>query len=77
LVEWYQPDPSFGDAVERLRQVADGAHIRLRGAVTAPSDETTFAVIEGDSVEAVIEACRQAGWHTDRITPVTRADLTA
>ena len=80
LVEWYQPDlatTAFDDAVRRLRLVADAAQIRLRGAMTAPSDETTFAVIEGDSAEAVIEACRQAGWHTDRITPVTRADLTA
>lgn len=80
LVEWYQPDlaeTSFDEAVKRLQQVAGAAQICLRGAVTAPSDETTFAVIEAESVEAVIEACRRAGWHTDRITPVTRADLSA
>ena len=80
LVEWYQPDvagTSFDEAVKRLQQVAGTAQIRLRGAVTAPSDETTFAVIEGESADAVIDACRQAGWHTDRVTPVTRADISA
>jgi hypothetical protein len=67
---------SFDEAVTKLRKVADDAHICLRGAVSAPTDETTFAVIEADSAEAVIAACWQAGWQTDRVTPVTRANLT-
>lgn len=68
---------SFDEAVTKLQQVAQDAHICLRAAVSAPTDETTFAVIEADSAEAVVAACRQAGWHTDRVTPVTRADLSA
>jgi hypothetical protein len=80
LVEWYQPDliaTPFVEAVERLEQAALSGHSRVRSAMTAPTDETTFAVIEGDSAEAVTEVCRRAGWRTDRITPVTRAELSA
>jgi hypothetical protein len=49
----------------------------LLGALTAPSDETIFGVLAADSAEAVVQACQQAGWHTDRVTPVTRADINA
>jgi hypothetical protein len=80
LVEWYQPDlaaTTFDDAVDRLRQVAGAGNVRLLGALTAPSDETIFGVLAADSAEAVVQACQQAGWHTDRVTPVTRADISA
>lgn len=80
LVEWYQPDlaaMSFDDAVEQLQKVADAARIRLLGALTAPSDETFYGVIAADSAEDAIEACQQAGWHTDRVTAVMRAHINA
>jgi hypothetical protein len=80
LVEWYQPDlalTSFDDAVDRLKQVARAGRVRLLGALTAPSDETIFGVLAADSAEAVVQACQQAGWQTDRVTAVTRADITA
>ena len=80
LVEWYQPDlalTSFDDAVDRLKQIAGAGRVRLLGALTAPSDETIFGVLAADSAEAVVQACQQAGWHTDRVTPVTRADISA
>jgi hypothetical protein len=45
--------------------------------LTAPSDETVFGVFAAESAEAVIEACRQAGWHTDRITAGVQARINA
>ena len=80
LVEWYQPDLAalpFDNAVEQLQTVADAAHVRLLGALTAPTDETIYGVLAADSVELAIEVCQQAGWHTDRVTAVMRAQLTA
>ena len=80
LVEWYQPDLaalSFDNAVERLQTVADALDVRLLGALTAPTDETIYGVLAADSAEVAIEVCRQAGWHTDRVTAVMRAQLTA
>ncbi len=80
LVEWYQPDLAalpFDNAVEQLQTVADAAHVRLLGALTAPTDETIYGVLAADSAEVAIEVCRQAGWHTDRVTAVMRAQLSA
>lgn len=80
LVEWYQPDLaalSFDDAVDQLQKVAEAGDIRLLGALTSPTDETIYGVIGADSAEAAIEACRQAGWHTDRVTAVMRAHIPA
>jgi hypothetical protein len=80
LVEWYQPDLaalSFDNAVEQLQTVADAAQVRLLAALTAPSDETIYGVLAADSAEVAIEVCQQAGWHTDRVTAVMRAQLSA
>jgi hypothetical protein len=68
---------SFDDAVDRLQQVAGAAQVQLLAALTAPSDETIFGVLAADSAEAVVQACQQAGWRTDRVTPVTRANISA
>jgi hypothetical protein len=78
LIEWYQPDlaaMSFDEAVEKLQRIAETAQVRLMGALTAPSDETIYGVLIADSAEAAIDACHQAGWRTDRVTPVTRANI--
>jgi hypothetical protein len=80
LVEWYLPDlavTSFDDAVDRLQQVAETAQVQLLGALTAPSDETFYGVLAADSEESAIEACHQAGWQTDRVTAVLRAQISA
>lgn len=80
LVEWYQPDLAtmpFDRAVDRLKQVTSALRVRLLGALTAPTDETFYGVLAADSAEDAIEACRQAGWHTDRVTAVRRAQLPA
>ena len=80
LVEWYQPDlaaTSFDEAVDRLQKTAVALEVRLLGALTAPSDEAIYGVLAAESAQAVIEACQQAGWQTDRITSVTRANINA
>jgi hypothetical protein len=68
---------SFDDAVDRLQRVARGWRVQLLGALTAPTDETFFGVLAADSAEAVVQACQEAGWRTDRVTPVTRANINA
>ncbi|CAJ1499125.1 hypothetical protein [[Mycobacterium] holstebronense] len=76
LVEWYQPDlaESTVDAViDRLASAAAAVHGRLVVALTSPSDETLFGVVAADSPDAVVTACREAGWHVDRITAGVRA----
>ncbi|MGH3970300.1 MAG: hypothetical protein ACRDTV_19805 [Mycobacterium sp.] len=77
LVEWYQPDStlSFDDAISRLTLAAAAAQVRVLVALAAPSDETLFCVLAADSAEAVIEVCRLAGWHTDRITAGVEARI--
>ncbi|WP_024443718.1 MULTISPECIES: hypothetical protein [unclassified Mycobacterium] len=76
LVEWYQPDlgESTVDAViDRLASAAVAVRGRLVVALSSPSDETLFGVVAADSSDAVLTACRQAGWHADRITAGVRA----
>lgn len=80
LVEWYQPDlalTSFDDAVDRLKQLARAGQVQLLGALTAPSDETIYGVLSAESADEVIQICHRAGWHTDRVTAVMRADISA
>jgi hypothetical protein len=80
LVEWYQPGLvalSLDDAIERLTRAAAAAHVRLLLTLTAPTDETLFAVVSADSAEAVIRVCQLAGWHTDRITAGVQARINA
>jgi hypothetical protein len=80
LVEWYQPDlaaTTLDMAIDRLSRAAAASQVRLLVTLTAPSDETVFGVFAAESAEAVIEACRQAGWHTDRITAGVQARINA
>ena len=80
MVEWYQPDlaaVSLDAAIERLGQVAAVSQVRLLVILTAPTDETLFAVVAADSAEAVIRVCQLAGWHTDRITGGVQARVNA
>lgn len=76
LVEWYQPDlleSAIDAAIDRLAGAAAAMRAKLLVALTSPSDETLFGVIAADSADAVVNACRQAGWHVDRITAGVRA----
>jgi hypothetical protein len=80
LVEWYQPDFAalcLDEAIDRLCRAAAAAHVRMLVTLTAPSDETVFVVLAADSADAVIRACRQAGWHTDRITAGVQTRINA
>jgi hypothetical protein len=80
LVEWYQPDlvDSVVDAaIDRLAGAAAAVQATLLVTVTSPTDETLFGVIAAESADAVVTACRQAGWHVDRITAGVRARLGA
>lgn len=78
LVEWYQPDlvdSAVEAVIDRLGRAAAATHAKLLVALTAPADETLFGVLAADSVDAVLTACRQAGWHADRITAGVRARI--
>lgn len=78
LVEWYQPDlgeSAVGGAIDRLESAAATVGATVVVAVTAPADETLFGVIAAGSAEAVVTACRQAGWHVDRISAGVRAHI--
>ncbi|MGB3476750.1 MAG: hypothetical protein WBA69_18400 [Mycobacterium sp.] len=80
LVEWYQPDlaESTVDAViDRLASAAAAVRGRLVVALTSPRDETLFGVVAADSTDAVVTACRQAGWQVDRITAGVQARVGA
>lgn len=80
LVEWYQPDlaeSTVDAAIDRLASAAAALRGRLVVALTSPSDETLFGVVAADSSDAVVTACRQAGWHVDRITAGVRARVGA
>jgi hypothetical protein len=80
LVEWYQPDlvDSVVDAaIDRLAGAAAAVQATLLVALTSPTDETMFGVITAESADAVVTACRTAGWHVDRITAGVRARLGA
>lgn len=80
MVEWYQPDlaESTIDAViDRLASAAAAVRAKLVVALTAPTDETLFGVVAAESSDAVVAACRQAGWHVDRITAGVRARVGA
>jgi hypothetical protein len=80
MVEWYQPDlaaVSLDQAIARLGVAAAASQVRLLVTLSAPSDETVFVVLAADSAEAVINICRQAGWHTDRITAGVQARINA
>ena len=80
LVEWYQPDltaATVDAAIDRLARAADPAHVQLLMTLTAPADETLFGVFAGDSADAVVDACVQAGWHADRITSGVQAHIAA
>lgn len=80
LVEWYQPDlveAAVDAAIDRLAGAATALRAKLVVALTSPSDETLFGVVAADSSDAVVTACRQAGWHVDRITTGVRARVGA
>lgn len=80
LVEWYQPDlveAAADAAIDRLSGAAAAVRARLLVALTSPSDETLFGVVAADSADVVVTACRQAGWHIDRITSGVRARIGA
>lgn len=80
LVEWYQPDlvdSSVDAAIDLLAGAAAILRATLVVALTSPSDETLFAVIAADSADTAVSACRQAGWHVDRITAGVQARLAA
>lgn len=80
LVEWYQPglaESAVEAAIDRLTGAALSAQAKLLVALNSPSDETLFGVLAADSVDAVVAACRQAGWHADRITAGVRARIAA
>ncbi|BBZ21965.1 hypothetical protein [Mycolicibacter hiberniae] len=76
LVEWYQPDlaeSTVDTVIDRLAAAAAAVRATLVVVLTAPSDETLFGLVAADSSDAVMSACRQAGWHVDRITAGVRA----
>lgn len=78
LVEWYQPDlidAAVDAAIDRLVDAAAAVNAQVLVTLTSPSDETLFGVVAADSVDAVAPACRQAGWHIDRITAGVRARI--
>lgn len=80
MVEWYQPDlveSAVDAAIDRLAGAAVAVRAKLLVALTSPSDETLFGVVAADSADAVVTACRQAGWHIDRITAGVRARIGA
>lgn len=80
LVEWYQPDlvdSAVDAAIDQLAGAAAAVCAELLVALTSPSDETLFGVVAADSADAVVAACRQAGWRVDRITAGVRARIGA
>jgi hypothetical protein len=75
LVEWYQTGPAAlrteDAAAELSRAAAIDGHVPPTALVMAfnmPDDQTFFGVFSAVSVEAVVQACRYAGWPADRIT---------
>ncbi|KKB98959.1 hypothetical protein [Mycolicibacter arupensis] len=78
LVEWYQPglaESTVDAAIDRLAAAAVGLCATLIVAVAAPADETLFGIVAADSSDIVVAACREAGWHVDRITAGVRAHI--
>ena len=86
LVEWYRSDLANIEPDDIAAQLERGAAaVSAKGAavqgvftVAAPTDDVLYSVFAADSADAVVLACRQAGWLPDRITAdihthVTRA----
>lgn len=86
LVEWYHSDLARTAADDIAAQLdsgaaavsAEGAAAQVLVTVAAPADEVLYSVFAADSADAVLLACRRAGWPPDRITAdihthVTRA----
>ncbi|OBI05593.1 hypothetical protein A5715_02205 [Mycolicibacter heraklionensis] len=77
-MEWYQPglvESTVDAAIDRLASAAIGLYATLVVAVSAPADETLFAVVAADRSDVVLAACRIADWHVDRITAGVRAHI--
>jgi hypothetical protein len=80
LVEWYQPALAaapLDQTALRLEAAAattstGGSTVHLELILAAPTDEMLFSVLSGDSAEAVLRACEDAGLPPDRITTGVR-----
>ncbi|WP_123025249.1 hypothetical protein [Mycolicibacterium stellerae] len=76
LVEWYRPEPgqeALAETAAKLNECAaavsaEGAPVRLVTMFSVPPDEMSFALFTADSVDAVAQACGQAGIPPDRLT---------
>lgn len=76
LVEWYRNDLATTEPDDIAAQLdrgaaavsAEGAAVRFLLTVAAPTDDVLYGVYAADSADAVLVACRQAGWPPDRIT---------
>jgi hypothetical protein len=74
LVEWYGPaavEGTVGAAVERLsvgHESARGAQFRHLMTVAIPDDDYSFAIFAGESADAVMKVCTDAGARPDRVS---------
>ena len=71
LVECFWPDVRHGqidEAAARLREAAaEGDPVAFTGSIFIPGDEVVFYLFEGDSEDAVREACTTAAIRFERV----------
>jgi hypothetical protein len=71
LVECFWPDirhAQIDEAAVRLREAApEGDPVAFSGSIFIPCDEVVFYLFEGDSEEAVREACTRATIRFERV----------
>jgi hypothetical protein len=71
VVECFWPDvrhAQIEEAAARLREAADGGDpVAFAGSIFIPSDEVVFYLFEGDSEDAVRDACTSAAVRFERV----------
>ena len=76
LAEWYLADlveATVDDITTRIRTAtevttAEGVPIRLVATLAVPSDEVLYGLFDAASSEAVVAACRRAGFPQQRLS---------